>query len=297
MSAGATMEYRYGNKNNWRRRVWNAVREVTDNPRDSLVLFLAGREAADVAVAAAKGFRPVNMIAVERDPETLRHLRANGQLTIDGDLTGAMAAWPNTRPVSVVIADFCCGLSPVLAFELVTAWMTQPFYRATMVVNFLRGRDAASNEIRQGCIEWLSDLRRRLDELEDDMLDLHDGGAPIPLHYCRALTESDPKSRALHFFLMTAGLYFGERDPSLFQIEAMFAMQRPSIFSYRSTAGNQVFDTVVIAAPGRNLDSAGISGELADAIHAASIKTRPARGGVKQSISAILAHHTRRTQC
>lgn len=58
--------YNFDEKNKWRIWNWNRIRErLTCKPRDALVLYLAGPQDLDRAVAMRKGFDPLNMIAVE----------------------------------------------------------------------------------------------------------------------------------------------------------------------------------------------------------------------------------------
>jgi hypothetical protein len=76
------MNYKFGTKANWRRWQWNRIVERLAVPvRDAVVVYLAGPEDLDRPVALSKGFRPDNLIAVDRDGDVVKQLRMNGTLS------------------------------------------------------------------------------------------------------------------------------------------------------------------------------------------------------------------------
>lgn len=257
------MNYDYGNKRNWRRWMWNRIAERTDDRRNALVLFLAGKDAHDIAVAEQKGFQRKNMIAVERDKATVRELRDSGVLTIEGDLCDVLSSWPQARSVDVVVADFCCGLEIKILQSLHQAPMMRPLINAAMAFNFQRGRERTSEAI--------------FDALA-----------------CQGV---DTKNRAATFYsLCVAKCMLNEPNIDqgrAYEAYALFGRRaEPKFFSYRSTAGNLYFDTVVFKAPfQRLLDETGVSLPKAERLEVPE-RFKPQ---VRRT-AAVLAHHTRRAE-
>lgn len=142
------INYKNGVKNNWRRRTWNLVRQWTPNPRDAVVLYLPGSTNLDRPVAEERGFRPANMIAVERDKSVAQYIRDTyGQSAIDESLMDVMHAWPTADAsprVSVVIADMVCGFDRE-AMAIMPAWVSsKAFEKGVLVLNIMRGRESTS---------------------------------------------------------------------------------------------------------------------------------------------------------
>lgn len=137
------IQYKNGAKNNWRRQMWNTVREFTDNPSDAMVLYLPGAANLDVPVAISKGFKQANMLAVEREGKVVEHLRRKyRQPVIHGSLAHTLIGWPQNRPVAVIVADLVSGFDGLVT-DIVRAWMLlQPFEGATLVLNMQRGRES-----------------------------------------------------------------------------------------------------------------------------------------------------------
>ena len=134
--------FRIGTKNNWRRWVWNRVRERFTRVDDALVLYLAGHEDLDREVAVSKGFRNENLIAVDDNPKVVKAIRAKGFLAIQHDLAELVFMWPEDWPLTFVLADFCSGFidsSWVFAEACVSS---KALVRGSVVaVNFQRGRE------------------------------------------------------------------------------------------------------------------------------------------------------------
>lgn len=170
---GATMNYKFGMKANWRRTVHNQIlQRLNQSPRECVVLYLAGPQDLDRPEFLRRRFRPDNLIAVERDSRLCTSLRSDGKLCIYGDINAVIAEWKRTR-VDVVFADLCCGLHSSFVETLIQLTRNHCFHRAVLAVNLLRGRDADSNELRA--------------ELSGD--DKHRGRAFARL-YAAILTES-----------------------------------------------------------------------------------------------------------
>lgn len=151
MSAGESKDYKFGTKNNWRRRVWNELRDrIFGDRRDSLVLYLSGEQDLDRPVALSKGFPENGMIAVDRSQMVVDRLRGQGKLAICGDLLSVLESWPPHRPVDAVIGDFCSGLEKQTWKRLRVLWQNPAFTKAVCVLNFQRGREHSGNEWREG---------------------------------------------------------------------------------------------------------------------------------------------------
>lgn len=136
------IDYRNGTKNNWRRRAWNIVADSVRERGDAVVLYLPGSANLDLKVALDHGFKQRNMICIERDKAVARHLRRQyRQTVIDERLTDVMLAWPDSTPVSVIVADMVCGLERE-ALGLLSPWLGGvSFAGSTLVLNVMRGRE------------------------------------------------------------------------------------------------------------------------------------------------------------
>jgi len=126
--SGAVMNYDFGPKRNWRRWVWNRIAERVENTRTSTVLYLAGAQDFDRAVALRHGFAPNNLIAAERHAPTLGNLRSSGVLAVDGEFKDVLNSLIASRPVHVVYGDFCNGLTLDLVHSTVN-WIGEPKLR------------------------------------------------------------------------------------------------------------------------------------------------------------------------
>lgn len=139
--------YKYGPKNNWRRWQWNRISErITIPTIDAIVLYLAGKDDLDRAIAVEHGFSPSNLIAIDREEEVVKHLRGKGALCLKGDfLTVVRACWFSKMRPNVLIADFCGGLSEDIS--MVTTMSLFDVYQglladdAVISINMMRGRD------------------------------------------------------------------------------------------------------------------------------------------------------------
>jgi hypothetical protein len=259
------MNYKYGNKNNWRRWYWNKIRERVNNPRDAIVLYLAGEADLDRDVALAKGFKNKNLIAVENRRSVLAALRAKCVLTIDSDLCDVITDWPLDKPVQVVVGDFCGGLTLSRLKKLKHCWLRPQFHDAVFCFNFLRGRDSTSNEIRKvysegarkmglGCQKHRAEAFMAF--LARGIAYLCEKAAPIDKHY----TWDE---------LTNFSLYCLDKS-------------KPEFRSYRSTAGNQIFDSVVFKSPFKEIP---IMSSVSDVAKGSTVRRR---------IAATMAHRTMR---
>ena len=145
---GATKNYRFGQKNNWRRTVWNEVlRRTAGREKTEPILYLAGPDDFDRAIATDKGVAHQNLISVDRDIRNVDRVRAARHPVLNGDLQDVLASWPASRRVCAVLMDFCCGLT-MPAVDVYDLLEREPFRDAVVMINLQRGRDAWSNKLR-----------------------------------------------------------------------------------------------------------------------------------------------------
>lgn len=256
------MNYDFGNKRQWRRWAWNCIAERTPDRKNALVLFLAGESAFDIEAASAKGFQPCNMLAVERDAKTIAKLRKSGVLTIEGDLVAVLTAWPNARPVGVVVADFCCGVQKSLLDAGLHVLHALPHLAdSVFAFNFLRGRDPSFNH-----------------------------------HRCRMTYRGAPtKDRGRLFYGLVLEQLLASKHGGFAEafsaasfhsdMDRINEFMCPAHMSYRSAAGTQRFDSVVFRAPLQRMTGGHLPPFLIDL---------PTDEAQRRRISAVLAHHTRR---
>lgn len=148
MSKPGIGNYRFGQKNNWRRTVWNEMASRVKNRRDARILYLAGEQNLDSEIAEQKGFRKQNMIAIEIDKGRTASLRANSVNTINGNLMDVLYNWPHKHKVDVVVADFCFGFE-AKSVDLFDSISNPALVDAACLINFQRGRDSSTNELRK----------------------------------------------------------------------------------------------------------------------------------------------------
>jgi hypothetical protein len=146
--SGATHDYKFGPKNQYRRWAWNRIDELLfRSARDAVVLYLAGVQDLDRPVARRHGFRDHNLIAVERDRIAAKTLRKDGVLVVPGDIFATLAHWPKDKPIHVLHADLCCGYSRKLAETILAAHFCGV---EVFSFNLLRGRDRDFTALAKG---------------------------------------------------------------------------------------------------------------------------------------------------
>lgn len=151
------MDYGSPSKQTWRGWIWNRVTERIPKleRRDATILYLVGPSDLDREAALKKGYSNRNLIAVDIDQECVDRVRKAGNLAIQGRLEDILVAWPEDWPIAGILADFTCGLDKTLiAFQSSLLVCRAIKYGHTVVgVNLQRGRDPASNPMRQGLRE------------------------------------------------------------------------------------------------------------------------------------------------
>jgi hypothetical protein len=243
--------YKTGTKNNWRRRVWNEVSSRIDDKRSSKVIYLAGAQDLDRAVAVSKGFSASNMVAVDSERSVVESLRKCGKVAMQSRLSEAVAAFGGA---DVVLADFCCGLtSEVFKTAISAILLADTSKDFVLVANLQRGREH-KDEIYDESSALDEDILHCAKETDSELLlsqvlpELmkHRGAKLYRLLISvlmRELASNPANGGALHF---------------------MHENANPELMTYRSSANKALkFDTLIISNP---LRGCKIGAELRKAV-------------------------------
>lgn len=244
MSSGATKDYNFGQKNNWRRTVWNEVlRRARPRVEHHPVLYLAGPQDSDRSIAASKGVPHWNLIGIDRNSGNVERLKSQRRLSIHADALEVLKAWPHTRPVAAVFLDFCSGLEKAILEKSFSDALSRDVFEGSAVVfNFQRGRDSSTNSFREVFVH-----HRGLpgDLPKGYFLDLVSRSQHV--RHLSELTQAST-NRALQwvsFDLIVKSAVIAETtgmDGREF-LSPLLAFMRPSFASYKS--GALTFDSVV----------------------------------------------------
>ncbi len=138
--------YKFGSKNNWRRRVWNEAckRLISQNKKlsECKILYLPGPEDIDGKIAIEKGFKPWNLFCIERENDIINKLRYNHVNVIHGDINQVLSYWDIDDSIDFCFADFMCGIHNTSYRFLQNLLTTDALSKESVIaVNLLRGRD------------------------------------------------------------------------------------------------------------------------------------------------------------
>lgn len=205
--------YEFGAKNHWRRTIWNEIAKRVDNRRKAIAIYLPGKEDLDRSIAISKGFKPMNLIGIDRDASVVEKLRSEKKLIICGPAACVLDAWDSPTKPSAIFMDFQCGLTEEAFLTMAcisTIGQPSPIICAA---NFLRGRD-------------------------------HDPLFDLPIDRIRA----ESQHRGEQFF--SAMLHFWDKKVCpCCRHKLTRENLRCKFFSYKSAAGNQYFDSIVFDWP------------------------------------------------
>lgn len=225
MRVGASRDYTTGTKKHWRRVIWNEVlRRTAGQEKIRPIIYLAGRGDWDRACAVSKGVPSANLIAIDRDRRAIETIRAQGNVSIQADALDVLTAWSTATPLCAIVLDYCAGLiASSLTVGDLNVLKRPCFAGAVFVLNFLRGRDAQSNHIRE----------------------------TMRVVY----GTTDLSHRGLQFFFNMAAQSATDSSPAYLKAWVPFIAERarPEFYSYRSDCG-QIFDSVVFTNPFRRQD-------------------------------------------
>ena len=141
-------EWKFGQKNQWRRRMWNRIAStmsIKNKPtKQAIVLFLAGKGLNDVTVATEKRFRKENLIAVTLETTVRDECRAAGVPCIVGELASVVTCWPSHTPLDAIYADYYSCYSVTHVSLIMALLMTNGIARdyVPLVVSAQRGRES-----------------------------------------------------------------------------------------------------------------------------------------------------------
>lgn len=279
MSLGASKNYEFREKREWREWHWNFARALLRrsgvNPKMAIVMGLFGADGLDVPEADRRGFRRENLFNIEREKSAIGRSRELGINTINCDLAEVLSMWPSQMPIDYLIADLCHGFTGG-AQRLLDAVCKTRALRASSVIciNMLRGRDSDYTSVRDAAIRvetgW-SKLREMCPELQSP-------------------------SRAIHALAV-----FRTRNIALALERGRRWLGAYSATSYRS--GSTFFDSVVFRVDG--IPRMDVVGELLDEQYKQcgmpthddlmdAIRKNSNELGVRRKIAAALAVRTMR---
>ena len=297
MTAVDAVPYKNGQKNHWRRTMWNAVSTLLHPEipkRDAIVIYLPGSTDLDREEAVRRGFNDANLIAVERDEAVARHLRRAGRTVINAELDDVLANWPIDRPIGAVIADMQCGLERNLIPLLAVLAMAHPLRFAAVALNLQRGRERG--DFRAHAQALIEEARA------DPDFDSLSADPRTPPHV-RSLLSCGPLHRGAQAFMTMLHLEHVLKpvpDDSAGQLTIMRSAFT-KLPSYRSTPRSPIFDSAVMRIGGfrgefYTKDCAGAL-DVKHKIRAAlAIRTRRRRGSLPSATRLIPAASSARMQ-
>lgn len=284
--SGEAMNYKFGQKNHWRRTIWNAISDRLQVPaKDAVVLYLGGKTDLDRQIALSKGFRPENMLFIDRSKKVVDGQRGAGHLAIAADFFQAVHSLPRSLEASVVFGDFCSGMSPDTLDKVCGSLWLKNTHAAVFAFNFLRGRDPSwcqwSNAARDLWGSPSGGTKHRGRQLIDWVL----------------LTLTLQTHPWFEYDDRNDGWGFSSKAPRQFKtgqlgevigryVKPITQVMRPQIFDYRSVS-RQTFDSVVFVNPVK-LYAAKL---LADVWRDPPVDVAP---GTRSRLAAVAAHRTMR---
>ena len=228
-TGSASSIYAYDAKRQWRSGLWKKISARTVNPRDARVVYLAGPNNFDAWEAEKNGFRRANMIAVERDEEVARHLRASGVRTVKGKFWEVALAIASEERIDVLLGDFVSGITDSLLSDGSIVLALPTTLGAVVALNLQRGRENPHHVLTKSYLRLYRDR---------DDFDPHRGKMALWLLSC-SLTRM---LRAQH-----RGAMFNDDDAIARQNSLQFFnwWNESARSSYRAESGHLVFDSVV----------------------------------------------------
>jgi hypothetical protein len=242
------MNYGSPSKQTWRGWIWNRITERIPKllRKDAIILYLVGPDDLDREVALKKGFRNHNLIAVDIDLECVERVRKSGNLAIQGRIEDILVAWPDDWPIAAVLADFTCGLDKTLiAFQSSLLICRSIDYGHTVIgVNLQRGRDPASNPMRQG-------LRDAIDAIERNIGKSWKSPSMWKEGIVNVLLDGKHRGKQLITnFMFHAWNSIKEHYDNVYEYARIFIkICNPAFYSYRQAINMPYMDSVVFTMP------------------------------------------------
>jgi hypothetical protein len=303
-TTGATKDYRFGQKNNWRRTVWDEVlRRTNGREKTEPILYLAGSEDLDRALAIDKGVPNQNLIAIDGNSANVARVRTGQSPAVCADIVDVLWSWPENRPVAAVLLDFCSGVTFDVA-GVYDAFARKPLRNAVVLVNFMRGRDAWSNQMRKLLADsgLLTPLWKRGTDGEPELVHddtKHRGYQFLMFHALDTVMATLGKGSAGAMDTGKAECMYpeldanGNADPFFAATVSMaFAGMRPKMFSYKS--GVLTFDSAVFQSLSRYVERAPAAWQSTVESEMRAFEDEYREASVSRKIAATLAVRTTR---
>ena len=272
-------DYKFGNKNNWRRQLWNELARCAQPP-DALALYLPGPQDLDRPIAISKGFKPWNLIAVERNGKVVDKLKLQSIPVVGGDLFQVLRDWNPDRAIDCLIADFTSDATRLIVENLFLHLKFAPHLTNSVVaLNFLRGRDKSSNHARSLLI---------------DNFDASYRGQPVNLKH-RGLSTVGRIVLLNCGYAAKSGVVKSEQDALAMQRHLLQWSDVSMLATYRSESG-QLFDSVVFRNPfgkAASLCQKNVQEQRVSAWR--QLLPTITNGKLRATIRAVMAHRTMRT--
>lgn len=284
---GSKKDYHNGPKNNWRRTEWNVtLRRTNGSEQVKPSLYLSGPQDLDRKIATGKGVPSLNLIGIDKSLHNVRRLKKESHLALDAEIVDVLRAWPSHHSVASVHLDFCSGLENRIWMPLTNVMSRPPFYGSVFTINFQRGRDASSSEMR-GALD-----KEYIDHTTGVTVDITKFLA-WPNVRCMTELSRARKNRALMFFFGYFSLFTEQRGwPSIGDL-LFLELTSPVFLSYKS--GALTFDTVIFRPFTFNdFPLIGLQPPSPDQIEATLEELHPKNNDVARRIIATLAVRTRR---
>lgn len=263
---GSGRDYKFGAKNNWRRAGWNEIlRRTEGRERHEPILYLAGPQDLDRQVASQKGVPDQNLIAIDTEQSNIDAVRSGKGPAVRADVLDVLWSWPQRRAVCAVLLDFCSGIESKNV-GIYDAFEREPLRNAIVMVNFQRGRDPWSNQLREALAgaELLDSLVGEFDGVESPK---HRAYQFLLWHAwdCVA-TIAGRGSRTANHAGEARFPYVPRGDPDrggfLTMILGFLRQMQPRFFSYKS--GDLTFDSVVFRHHARIVPTGFVLDELVE---------------------------------
>lgn len=250
-SAGSDREYWNSKKNHWRRTIWNEILSRTDGrEKTQPILYLAGPNDYDRIVATDKGVPGQNLIAIDRDKQNVARVRSSRRPALHATARDVLWNWPAARPVAAVFLDFCGGLTRE-NLNVLPFFFRDPFACSTIAINFLRGRDAFSNDIRNMVKLWNPDFGFLREAGFSDADTAHRGYQFVIFHSFYLVSDILKKASLNPSFVKSV-MQAADKDlDEWFKgvVLGLWGVMCPRFYSYRS--GSLVFDSIVFDSPAK----------------------------------------------
>lgn len=286
---GATMNYDFGRKRNWRRTIWNELISRAVNP-DGVALYLGGRDNYDRELLCKKGIKEWNIICVDRDIVTVTAVRKRGELCIHGDIFEVLSHFPKTPWVSCASIDLCCPINAKLVNTL-RGYFDYSWF--PWAINIMRGRETCPetrealgfhrNLVSNSNLAAIMEIKGNINAsryFTDANKYMHRG---IILYY----------ALIAQFFRLDISIlqkHADEKGKTLKEVEietldCIIKNTNPHFYTYKSDSG-QIFDSFVISPRyPKELD-------VINGVRFPDINNKH----TARKISAVLAHRTMRMQ-